>query len=407
MLTASSSAIRFPGDFPPDPDGAEIVTMFERNDSRDAWKHNGEPAPVDSLEAFGEMPGPDKLIDLPPALPDDLVLTIQDWRARSLKEPDFLLGNWLTTTSRVLVTAATGLGKTNFGLALAQRISAGADFLHWRGHRPASVLYIDGEMSGRLLRTRILDEAARHRLDPHYFYALSHEDIPNFAPLNSPAGQAFIEALMADLVTLDLIVFDNIMSLTAGDQKDTLPWQQALPWVLSLTKRSIGQIWIHHTGHDESRGYGDKSREWQMDTVIHLDAVKREDTDISFQLAFTKARERTPATRPDFADAKIALVNNQWECDLETVRRQGKLAPREQKALDALINVLATDQAVTLPGDRRAAHRDQWTAECNARGLIDMAGKPNSARTLMNTFRRELVAANRIACEDDLQWLLR
>jgi hypothetical protein len=37
-------------------------------------------------------------------------------------------------------------------------------------------------------------------------------------------------------------------------------------------------------------------------------------------------------------------------------------------------------------------------------GLIDLA-KPDSARTLFNKHRRELIAANRIACEGDWTWL--
>ena len=57
-------------------------------------------------------------------------LTLNEWRSRDLPEPDFIMGHWLTTTSRALLTAATGLGKTNFGLALGMRASAGEDFLH-------------------------------------------------------------------------------------------------------------------------------------------------------------------------------------------------------------------------------------------------------------------------------------
>jgi hypothetical protein len=409
MLTIPSSVGVFPGDIPlpGQLETSDIVEIWERDDSRDAWKHNGEPRPVDSLDAYGERP-PDHVerTIAAPELPADLNLTIKEWRSRTLNDPDYLLGNWLTTTSRVLLTAATGLGKTNFGLALAQRIAAGNEFLHWQARRPAIVLYIDGEMSGRLLRTRILDEAARHGLDPEYFYALSHEDIPNFAPLNSPAGQAFIEKLIADLGSVDLIVFDNIMCLTAGDQKDTLPWLQTLLWVKSLTARSIGQIWIHHAGLDASRGYGDSSREWQMDTVAHLDAVKRDDTDVSFMLSFArKARERTPANRFDFQDVKIALVNDRWEYEPTVAMRPDPVRPAVLKALEALTNVIGSDQAVTLSGNRRAAHRDHWATECDARGLIDLKGKAVSARTLMNTFRRELVAANRIACDGDMQWL--
>jgi RecA-family ATPase len=93
-------------------------------------------------------------------------------QSAGIPEPDFIMGHWLTTTSRVLLTAATGLGKTNFGLALAMRVAAGEDFLHWRGHRPCRVLYIDGEMSRRLLRERVLDEEKRIGVTPECFFAL-------------------------------------------------------------------------------------------------------------------------------------------------------------------------------------------------------------------------------------------
>ena len=45
-------------------------------------------------------------------------LTIREWEARDLPEPDFISGQWLSTTSRALVVAPTGLGKTNFVMGL-------------------------------------------------------------------------------------------------------------------------------------------------------------------------------------------------------------------------------------------------------------------------------------------------
>jgi hypothetical protein len=74
----------------------------------------------------------------------------------------------------------------------------------------------------------------------------------------------------------------------------------------------IGQAWLHHTGHDEKKSYGTKTREWQMDTVLFGEKVERPDTDVSFKLEFRKARERTPQTRADFADITVALVDNTW-----------------------------------------------------------------------------------------------
>lgn len=337
--------------------------------------------------------------------PSDLPLSFEDWRTRDLPPPDYLLGAVLTTTTRGLVSAATGIGKSNLMMALGQHMAAGIVFLHWQPHRAVKVLFIDGEMSRRLLKERILAEADRHGGNLDNFYTLSREDVERFQPLNTPAGQAWMLALI-DMLGIEFVIFDNIMSLTLGDQKDPLVWQQTQPFALELTRRNVGQIWVHHAGHDSGKGYGDKSREWQMDTVAHLDVVEREDTDVSFTLSFKKARERTPANRLDFQDVTIALVNDRWEGNVERRRADPQtVRPAVQKALEALTNVLASDQAVTLPCNRRAAHRDHWVAECVQRGLID-GGKPNSARTLMATFRRELVAANRIACEGEMQWLL-
>jgi hypothetical protein len=332
-------------------------------------------------------------------------LTLNDWRSRDLPEPDFIMGHWLTTTSRVLLTAATGIGKTNFGLALGMRIAAREDFLHWRAHRPCRVLYIDGEMSRRLLRQRVLDEEKRVGITPEFFFALSHEDIEGFKPLNTIEGQAWMDALINKVGGVDLVIVDNIMSLTVGDMKDPEPWQQTIPWALSLTKAAIGQVWIHHTGHDETRSYGDKTREWQMDTVAHLDAVKRDDTDISFSMVFKKSRERTPATRFDFQDVKIALVNDRWEHELTQTQRPDKISPQAARALDALRNIIASGLVTTLPGNRRAVSREAWMDELAQLGMIDRQ-KANSARTLFLRWRRELVAAFRIGCQEDWSWPL-
>ena len=178
------------------------------------------------------------------------VLGLTEWLKRDLPEPDFILGNWLTTTSRVLLSAPTGLGKSMVGMALGMSVAAGNGFLHWPGVRSARVLYIDGEMSRRLLKRRLNDEIARVGKQPGGFFAFSHEDADNFAPLNTPEGQKFIDGVVGSIGGVDLIVFDNIMSLISGDMKDEESWRQMLPWVRSLTRKNIGQIWIHHTGHD-------------------------------------------------------------------------------------------------------------------------------------------------------------
>ena len=325
-------------------------------------------------------------------------LTLEDWLTRELPKSDFICGQWLTTTSRTIIDADTGMGKTLLLIALTMNCSVGKPFLHWKPTRPSRVLYIDGEMPARSIKQRLIDEARRIGItQSEGFHLLSHEDVPDgvWAPLNSEAGQDLIEKYIKSIAALDLIVFDNIMSLIAGDQKDEEGWRQTLPWVRSLTRRHIAQIWVHHTGHDASRAYGTKTREWQMDNVIHLDKVERADTDVSFLLKFTKARERTPETRNDFVDATIALANDQWRWEIPTGGRQGKLTPMGAKFYDCLCK--ATEASGRQFNGKPAASFDEWRKVCRSYALID-GDKPDSSRTLFSKYRRELMEKNWIAC---------
>jgi hypothetical protein len=255
-----------------------------------------------------------------------IVLSLGDWRERDLPSLDLLLGHVFHNTTRILLAAKTGLGKTNLGLAVTMRIAAGVPFLHWETVRPAKVLYIDGEMSRRLLKERLLDEEQRLLAEVHpddremvrqrlaeNFHALNTEDVENFQPLNSPNGQQYITKLIEAVGGVEFVTFDNIMSLIAGNMKDEEPWAQTQTWANSLTKKSIGQLWIHHA-NDQDQIYGTKTRGWQMTSVILLTQVKREDTDVSFTLSFSaKARERTPSNRQDFRDINVCLLDNEWQ----------------------------------------------------------------------------------------------
>ena len=169
-------------------------------------------------------------------------------------------------------------------------------------------------------------------------------------PLNTPAGQAQIEREIAQMDGADLAIFDNVMSLIPGDQKDEEGWRQILPWVRSLTKRSIGQIWLHHTGHDGAHSYGTKTREWQMDTVIRLELSDEDQSDgLSFKLSFDKARERTPETRADFIPVTVALVDDAWTCDA-AVATKTKVSPLGVKFLDALRDAAIGNEANKMHG---------------------------------------------------------
>jgi hypothetical protein len=334
--------------------------------------------------------------------PNGVPLTVAQWLARDLEAPDYVLSEMLSSTSRALLVAPTGLGKTMFSLTLAAHMSAGKNFLRWKVPRKVRVLYVDGEMSRRLLNKRLADVIRRLGIAPDTLFVLSHEDIEGFSPLNAPEGQAQIEAFITKIGGVDFIVCDNIMSLVGGDQKDEEGWRQILPWVRDLTRRSIGQLWIHHTGHDETRSYGTKTREWQLDTVMHMERVERADTDVSFTLSFRKARERTPDNRADFQDVTVALVNDEWMHNgTAPSPKRRPLSPMARKFFEAFTNA-----PTSVFDGRLSVTSKDWQAECIVLGLIDKAAKEASARALYSKYRRELVAASYVACSGDLTWRL-
>ncbi len=340
----------------------------------------------------------------------DTALTTQEWLARDLPEPDMLLGHVLTTTTRMIVFANTGLGKTNLAMAASGHIGAGKTFLHWHCPRPRQILYIDGEMSCRLFRDRIADMTRRLGGPPPGAYFFNKADMPGFAPLNTRDGQVAVWALIGEVERrsgqkLDAVIFDSIMALLLGDMKEEDSWRDTQPLIHALTVRQIGQVWIHHTGHDTSHGYGTKTREWQMDSVLQLEAIENAPPDIvAFRLAFKKARERTPANRLDFADAAITLSNDRWEGVIVSNARGKINESLTRKFYEALV-AAAANSHVPLTGSFPTASLEEWRAQCLAWGLLDR-GKADSARSLFSRHKLRLIATNWIACSTELARVL-
>lgn len=330
--------------------------LAERLSKRERHPPGGDPdAAAESAKAAGRVP------------------RFDDWLERDIPPADYLCGTWLTTTSRVLLTGPTGLGKTMLGVALAVATGSAAGFLHWDAGREARILYIDGEMSRREMQRRLRDEAGRTGLHPENLFVLSKEDFDDMPPLNTEAGQAWMNIKIEETKP-DLIIFDNIQALVAGDQRDEESWTPVLPWVGSLTKRCIGQIWLHHTGHNEGHAYGTKTREWKMDTSILMKRVNDDSDDLTFSLEFPKGRERRPENRGEFATVTITLRDDKWEvAESGANKRAARMSSTQQLAYEALVSLAASSGELLPTLDVRAVSVLAFKTELLARGVIEGA----------------------------------
>jgi hypothetical protein len=339
-----------------------------------------------------------------------LNFTVAKWMDMDLAEPDYLLGNVFSTTTRALIVGPTGRGKTHLGMAVAFSMAAGTDFLHWKAYRPAKrVMYVDGEMSARLARSRLREAIKRHGRPPENLIVINRRFFPDMPPLNTEPGQKFIDDLITKAGGVDFVIFDNIQSLVGGVMKEEESWTAVQPWTHTLTNGATGQLWLHHTGHDESHSYGTKTREWQMDAyALMRPRNDQNDVLIDFDLEFKKARECTPQNRSDFATARIWIgEDDRWHSSSVPAGSiaKSKLSPLCAKFLAALTAALSKHGAggKAFPGAPKAVTLEQWNDTACSVGLkYDTARKQGHA---LSKYKMELIAAEIITVQGDWVWM--
>ncbi len=418
-IAASVCIVRLPG-LPPKGD---VSDWLAAGGTAEELERLATEAPENAKEEPPKPPPPADIPDEPlPGLAD--LLSIDAWTTRPMPPPDRLLGDLVTTTTRVFLVGRTGLGKTLVGLGMALGMATGDGFMHWRAGRTARVLYLDGEMPGELIRQRAIDALRRQGIKscPGLFiFGRDLEDeikarfptIGEMPPLNTEAGHNWLLALIAGLGGVDVLVLDNVMSLLEGIQKEEEAWSGALPLVQRLTGKRIGQIWLDHTGHNQDRQYGSSTKAWRFDAVgvmTPLPSDQKGKHEVAFNLSFEapgKARRRTPDNWQDFDTVTVRLADDRWTSQPNGEGSGGapaKVAPSRVPFYDALT------AAITTTAGRPAGTTTvfEWQAACQRKGLIEAAQQDEGYRqrdARMRDFRRakgDLLAARWISVEDDI-----
>ena len=113
---------------------------------------------------------------------------------------------------------------------------------------------------------------------------------------------------------------------------------------LRISARRIAQVWFNHA-NDLGKSFGDKTREWEMDTVAKLSKVDGDATAI--RLEFAKARLGTPKTAGQFAPL-IIRPSDDWRFEIAKAGSAGK------SGNDVEIMSVIIREGLRLPCRRRA-----------------------------------------------------
>ena len=198
-------------------------------------------------------------------------VSIAELLEREIKPREMLLDPILPEQGLAMLYAYRGIGKTFIALGVAAAVASGGRFLRWTAPRARRVLYLDGELPAKTIQERTAMVLAGIEGDDPAPNALriitpdfQERPIPDLSTLE---GQRLIEP---HLDGIDLLVLDNLSALCRyGNENEGESWLPVQEWGLSLRRRGISVLFIHHAGKNKSQR-GTSRREDLLDTVITL-----------------------------------------------------------------------------------------------------------------------------------------
>jgi putative DNA primase/helicase len=309
-----------------------------------------QSGPGDCHIADAESPtavGHASLIEAP-RLP---VLDLHELLALEIEPREMVLDPIIPEKGLAMIYGLRGSGKSHVALGIACAVARGTRFLAWQAPKPREVLLVDGETPAATLRERVHAAIGDRKIEPGMLKVLSGDLAEDgIRSLGSPALQAELDPVLA---AADLVILDNLSSLSESVHDDSVGWKPIEDWLLRLRRRGHSVLLVHHAGRNGAQR-GTSRREDLLDTSISLqrpfDYTPTQGA--RFEVHVEKARGIVgPAAKPfevrlDFADGRAAWSMN----PLEDVQ-----GPRVAELLNAGFSIRAVAEELRL--SKSTVHR--------------------------------------------------
>ena len=246
--------------------------------------------------AIIEFAKPSPVAEPSPAAFASAVLPMDGLDDLELKPREAFCGSWFRQGDLGFIFGARGLGKTWLAMDCARGLAEGRPVGPWPVTQSRRVLYIDGEMPIDGLRERNqLLRAGAGTLDV-LNHELLFERTEIVLNLSVKATQDRITEL-AMAKHYDVVFLDNLSCLFAGvAENDADAWEAVLPWLLTLRRKKIAVVIVHHANRAGTNMRGTSRREDAAFWMLRLDPVpdqNREGDGARFVSRFTKNRQGT------------------------------------------------------------------------------------------------------------------
>ena len=237
-------------------------------------------------------------------------IALEDFLSLELPERDPLLYPIMPGQGLAMLFAPTGTGKTYAALSIAYAVASGGEVFKWHSPSPKPVLYLDGEMSARVMKERLAQivAGASEQAPPGFFKIVTPDLVPDgiMPNLAKPEGWAMLDPLLDEVA---LVVVDNIATLArVGRENETESWLPVQRWLLVQRRAGRSVLLVHHAGKGGNQR-GTSAREDILDTVISLTRPSDYQTSdgARFIVNLTKARGLSGQNADPFEVAITAL----------------------------------------------------------------------------------------------------
>lgn len=207
------------------------------------------------------------------------IFSVGDLLDMDLPEIKWLLYPFIPQKGVCMISAPRGVGKSFLAMTMAISIASSIDFLGFKTEQQYKVLYIDGEMNGKMLQERfskLIDgmekDGATVNRDNLKIFGCDFQGRSSMPDMSKPAHWRIIEKAINSIGGVDLIILDNVFTLYGcQDENAASSWQAFNRWSVSQRIQNRSVLWIHHTGKDtEKGGRGSSAIETLMDSSILL-----------------------------------------------------------------------------------------------------------------------------------------
>lgn len=320
-----------------------------------AWgRGNGEwKAEVQAFveELYGPPRRVSELDDRPLALPP----TAREFLELEFPPIEPLLGP-ISTQQLIMLYAPPGAGKTMFALALAHALAAGRDFLGWTSSRPSRVLYVDGEMAGEEMQSRLVNAGLEELRVANLANWAAEE---GYEPLNlcDAAGRDVVN-VWVEATDSEVVVLDNLMSLASIDGMSMSSdefWQPLRRFTTELRASGKTIIVVDHT-NAAGEIFGTKTKLWHANLAMKLIPMQGSETvetgfemtvpPTRFRLVFSKVRGTGSSAGQETAEKVVTVdsVGRDWRHTLGRIEQ--RMMAREMRDNGLSIRDIAEELGV-------------------------------------------------------------